>query len=172
MTLPHQPLQLRPFLYAWQFMFVAEGRGKYHNTPGDPGGPTKWGITKRSYPHLDIENLSEEQAREIFRTDFWEKVRADELDGELALALVDSAFNQGPSWAIKFLQRAVLSPDDGIFGPATMRAVKGFAPAELLVRFLAQRTIYYSVIDDPSGSRFGWYCRLFRLYRSVLAYDN
>jgi lysozyme family protein len=171
---------VRPFLYAWQFMFVAEGRGKYHDVPGDPGGPTKWGITLVKLRELrgpqttahDVENLSESEAREIFRTEYWEKVRADELDGQLALAVVDAAFNTGPWQAIIHLQRAAQVHTDGKFGPATMRAVKRFAPSELLVRFLANRTIFYSRIPDPSGSRFGWYCRLFRVHRAILSYEH
>ena len=37
---------------------LIEREGGYVNHPLDPGGETKYGITKRSYPDLDIQGLS------------------------------------------------------------------------------------------------------------------
>lgn len=44
------------------------------NHPEDPGGETKFGITKRSYPHLNIRDLTLDDARAIYRRDFWDRL--------------------------------------------------------------------------------------------------
>lgn len=51
--------------------FTLRWEGGYVNNPADPGGETKYGISKRSYPWLDIVNLTEEHARLIYYRDFW-----------------------------------------------------------------------------------------------------
>ena len=51
---------------------VLENEGGYVNDPADPGGETKYGISKRSYPALDIKNLTVEQATAIYLRDFWQ----------------------------------------------------------------------------------------------------
>lgn len=56
----------------------------YVDDPRDPGGETKWGISKRSYPHLDIKNLTQDQAKGIYRTDFWNRINADRLPDGVA----------------------------------------------------------------------------------------
>ena len=45
---------------------VITNEGGYVNDPDDPGGETKYGISKRSYPALDIKNLTVEQATAIY----------------------------------------------------------------------------------------------------------
>ena len=50
---------------------VLEHEGGYVNDPKDLGGETKYGITKRFYPDVDIKNLTKEQAKTIYHTDYW-----------------------------------------------------------------------------------------------------
>src|SRR5690606_2973445 len=59
------------FLHAVEV--VLEHEGGYVHDPHDPGGETKFGISKRQYPDLDIANLTREQAIEIYRRDWWDK---------------------------------------------------------------------------------------------------
>ncbi len=75
--------------------FVLEHEGGYVNDPADPGGETKYGISKRSYPSIDIKKLTAEQAGQIYRTDFWDRCHCDGYDYPLALAVFDSAVNCG-----------------------------------------------------------------------------
>ena len=49
---------------------LIEREGGYVNDPDDPGGETKFGISKRAYPHLDIKNLTEEHAADIYYNDY------------------------------------------------------------------------------------------------------
>ena len=48
--------------------------GGYSNDPLDPGGETNWGISKRSYPNVDITNLTRAEAKVIYREDFWKVI--------------------------------------------------------------------------------------------------
>lgn len=76
--------------------------GGYVNHPTDPGGETKWGISKRSYPHLDIANLTKHEARQIYRRDFWDPVAAHVTDPAMQLLVFDAAVNHGLARALKW----------------------------------------------------------------------
>ena len=57
--------RILPFIFKWE--------GGYENDPDDPGGETKFGIDKRSHPDVNIRNLTQEQAAEIYWRDYWVK---------------------------------------------------------------------------------------------------
>ena len=85
---------------------VLRFEGGYVNHPKDPGGETKYGISKRAYPHLDIKTLTKAAAGEIYRKDYWEPLRCDELAWPLNLVHFDAGVNHGKGQARKFLLRA------------------------------------------------------------------
>ena len=76
------------------FVFDREGR-VYENNSDDPGGETKFGISKKSYPDINIENLTEDQAAAIYYRDYWTPMMCDKYEPRLALALFDTAVNNG-----------------------------------------------------------------------------
>lgn len=71
-----------------------EGR-YYENDPTDPGGETKFGISKKAYPDVNIKDLTEEQAKEIYYRDYWQKTGCDELSYPLDIVIFDTAVNMG-----------------------------------------------------------------------------
>lgn len=82
----------------------------YVNNKYDRGGQTKFGISKKSYPHLDIENLTFEEAKNIYFMDFWNDdilKLSDIKDREIAIELFDTSVNMGQRTAGKFLQMAL-----------------------------------------------------------------
>ena len=79
--------------------------GGYVDNPKDPGGETKYGICKRSYPKLDIKKLTKTQAKAIYKEDYWDAIKADELSPALGLAAFDCAVNQGVSRSKGFLKQ-------------------------------------------------------------------
>ncbi len=82
--------------------------GGYVNDPDDPGGETKYGISKRSYPQVDIKKLTIDQAAVIYRRDYWDKLRLGEITSQpIADELFDSAVNCGVPSAGEWLQRAL-----------------------------------------------------------------
>ena len=74
-------------------LMTLEGGDKLVNNPKDPGGLTKFGISKRAYPNEDIENLTLARARELFLRDYWKPCYCDKLPESIAVVVCDTAFN-------------------------------------------------------------------------------
>jgi lysozyme family protein len=73
-----------------------EGGSKFTDDPNDRGGATKYGISQRSYPNIDIRNLSEQDARTIYKRDYWDRLRGDEITSQvIAEQLFDTCVNMG-----------------------------------------------------------------------------
>lgn len=147
---------------------VLDFEGGYVFDSLDPGGETKFGISKRAYPDLDIKNLNEKDAIEIYKKDYWLPLKPLLLPSAIRLCLFDAAVNQGLSRAIKFLQEAVGTKQDGIIGPITINAANlpdSFIILETLIKL---RLNHYSKL--PHWSRFGhgWARRLISvLFESI-----
>jgi lysozyme family protein len=145
------------------FEILIGHEGGYVNDKNDPGGETKFGVSKRAYPNLDIANLTLDDAKAIYRRDYWNAVRADELPYPVALAVFDMAVNSGPMTAVMCLQQALNVKQDGRIGPMTMAAVTKANPRDLLVDFFAFRNVRNSEIKHWSHFKLGWSRRLFSL---------
>lgn len=130
--------------------------GGYVNDPADPGGETNWGISKRSYPDLDIASLTREDAKEIYRRDFWEQMKMDEVDGAIAFQVFDAAVNHGIQTAVRMLQRAVGVADDGWVGPRTIAAVNAMSVTDVLSLFLAERIDFWTKLSTWDRFGRGW----------------
>lgn len=156
----------RAFDLAAAFVLNVEGGDKITNDPDDPGGLTRWGISQHAHPGVDIANLTLEGAESIYRAQYWTPCRCDEFPLAIALALFDSAVNQGVRTAIKLLQRALRVEDDGFVGDDTLSAAGRAVPDELLIQFLSHRALRYA-LGNPKYQR-GWMVRLFRLQRAIL----
>lgn len=101
--------------------------GGYVNHKDDPGGETNMGISRRSYPDEDIKGMTKARAKEIYRRDFWDKVRGDDLPYGIDLVALDPAINSGVSRGSRWLQQGLgmTGKDvDGIVGNATVAAAK------------------------------------------------
>ncbi len=130
--------------------------GGYVNNPADPGGETKWGISKRSYPNLDIANLTREQAKEIYRTDFWQRARMDEIDPAIAFQVFDAAVNHSIETAVRMMQRAAGVADDGHIGPVTIAAVRGKTVTDMLMLLTAERLEFWAKLTTFDTFGRGW----------------
>lgn len=133
-------------------------------TPGadDPGGETKWGISKRSYPDLDIKALTREEAVEIYRKDFWFKARCDLLPDSVAFQALDFAVNSGIVVATMALQRAAGVAADGVVGPVTLSALVRVSAHDLICLLLAERLEFMTGLSNwPLAGR-GWARRVAR----------
>lgn len=143
------------------FDLVIGHEGGYANDPADPGGETKFGISKRQYPGEDIANLTLERARSLYRRDYWDKLCADALPAGLGYYLFDTAVNCGVGFAAESLQRAAGVLPDGSIGPRTLAAAKPLAPQHLFRLMFVDRAMRYAL--NPNIKRFGrgWFARLF-----------
>ena len=86
--------------------FTLPHEGGYVFDKNDPGGETKWGISKRAYPNLDIANLTADQASDIYAQDYWLKAGCDSLPLPYCTVVFDSAVNDGVSTATYWLKQA------------------------------------------------------------------
>lgn len=75
--------------------FVLKWEGHYSCDPQDPGGETKFGISKRAYPDIDIKSLTKEEAAKIYEKDYWNVMNCDNLEKDLAIVVFDSSVNCG-----------------------------------------------------------------------------
>jgi lysozyme family protein len=132
--------------------FVLKQEGGYVNDPQDSGGETKFGISKKAFPHLDIAHLTIEQAREIYRRHYWDTVRGDELPPGVALMVFDLAVNAGVHRSVCLLQRACGVEEDGILGPVTMQAAQAVDPMALC----AVRVEFYRSLPKYPIFGHGW----------------
>lgn len=83
--------------------FVLAHEGGYVDDPRDSGGETNWGISKRSYPNVDIKNLTRNQAIGIYERDFWMASGSDKLDWPLCLIHFNASVNCGVGQAHHWL---------------------------------------------------------------------
>lgn len=134
--------------------------GGYVNDPQDPGGETQWGISKRSYPQLDIKRLTRDDAKAIYRRDFWDRIQGDALHDGVAFQVFDTAVNSGIETAVRMLQRALGVADDGHFGPASRAAAKAMSEADQIMRFNAERIDFYTRLTTFERFGKGWVRRV------------
>lgn len=124
------------------FAIVVEEEGAYVNDPADPGGETKYGISKREYPNLDIAQLTLAQAQEIYQRDYWNALDCDAYPWEMALVLFDCGVNQGVS------------------------AAKGILPTiSTPAEFQAERGMRYARAQTFGHFGRGWMRRLFNVFK-------
>jgi len=160
---------LWPSIKSWEGGFV--------NHPADPGGATNMGVTiatwkKQGYDKdgdgdIDVNDLrliSEEDARLIFKENYWNKWKAAQIkDQSLANILVDWVWSSG-AYGIKIPQRMLGVTIDGIVGPKTLAALNARKPATFFKELKEERKKYLEriCVTNPSNKVFmkGWLRRL------------
>jgi len=122
---------------------IFKHEGGYANNPNDPGQETNFGISKRSYPEVDIYNLTKEQAKEIYERDYWKPLRLYMIDNaNVCLELFDFSVNAGLSRAVKMAQKLAGTKEDGILGGITAKAINEFE-GDFVRALKHARVIYY-----------------------------
>lgn len=135
---------------------ILSHEGGYVNDPKDPGGETNWGISKRSYPHLDIAKLSREEAIEIYRKDFYDVIKGEHLASGVAYQLLDFAINSGCSTALRYYQRSLGVADDGHWGPISQAASDSMSASDQIMLLIAERMDFQSRLRNWPAHGKGW----------------
>ena len=143
------------------FLLILGAEGGYVNDPVDPGGETNFGISKRAYPNVDIKALTAETAKAIYKADYWDRVKGDDLPWPLSLYVFDCAVNQGVDVAKTLLQKAIGTVQDGVIGPNTLRAIQKANQQELGALYMADRALRYTGTRNFDKYGRGWLKRLF-----------
>lgn len=146
--------------------------GGFTNDPNDPGNwtggavgagwcrGTKWGVSAASFPTLDIRNLTEDDARTIYFQRYWVPISGERLPPPLALLVFDAAVNLGVPRAVRLLQSAVKTEQDGLLGPQTLGAVHAADPIAICVEFQAKRLLFMAGLATWKTFGAGWARRL------------
>jgi len=165
---------MTPFDRCLELVLIEEGG--FVNHPLDPGGATNLGITKKAYEDWvntvtsveRIKSLRVSDVRPIYRTKYWNPVRADDLPDGINLIVFDAAVNSGPRRAARWLQRCVHAEVDGAIGPKTLAITKTCDPAVVIRQFQQERLFFLQSLDIWKTFGKGWEKRVRRIQDSAL----
>lgn len=129
--------------------------GGYVNNVNDPGGETKFGICKRSYPTVNIAALTVDDAKAIYKRDFWD-VLGDDIHPAIKFQVFDFAVNSGIQTAIRKLQAAIGVADDGHWGPASAARLKELMPPDVIMLYVAERLDFWRKLSSWPTFGAGW----------------
>ena len=131
--------------------------GGYSNHPNDTGKETMWGVTERvarAHGYTGhMRSLPVDVAKAIYKRDYWDAVRADEVPTAIRYSLFDGAVNSGVKQSVKWLQRALGVVDDGAIGPKTLAAAQAADGHVLKAKMLGARLQFMA--DLPTWPSFG-----------------
>lgn len=152
---------------------VLKHEGGYVNHPKDPGGPTNLGVTLGTAKRLgidvdgdgdtdiiDIKKLRREDAAKVFKVEYWDKVRGDDLPSGVDIATGDFAVNSGVSRSAIFLQELVGVAPDGKIGPLTIAAVQRLDPVKVVNAMCDKRMAFLKRLSTFQTFGKGWTARV------------
>ena len=146
---------------AFNYTMPFEGWSACTNDPDDPGGLTKYGISKVNHPEVDVANLSLEGAKAIYRKHYWNPIKGDQIaSGRVAIKFFDMAVNMGVKQATKLVQGALGDMGcsvavDGVMGPKTLEALNGVDDDVLFVFLVPLLEAFYRGLGKPKYIK-GW----------------
>lgn len=108
--------------------YVLKKEGGWIDDPKDPGGETNFGISKAAYPNVDIKNLTIDQAKIIYRSDYWDECNLETMPVWCRLIVFDCAVNQGVSFAKLAMMTSITEP---FFNQSPFDFIKRFATLRL-----------------------------------------
>ena len=145
---------------------VLKKEGGYVCDPDDAGGETCFGISKRSYPGVDIKSLTRDGAIEIYQLDFWDEDYEKILSQPVATKILELTIHCGKESGIRLVQQALRALGDqvvsvsGQFTPQTLQSVKLESPRALLAAIRVEQCRHYLAIvgAKPEQKKFfmGW----------------
>lgn len=124
------PIQKGNFSSAIKKMLNLEGGKTYEKS--DRGGKTNFGITQRTFntwrdsikqPRADVFKITQEEAKEIYKKNYWDLIKGSQLPHDVAQAILSMALTDGPQDAIRHTQKILGIPPTGIMGPITMKSI-------------------------------------------------
>jgi len=161
---------------------VLAAEGGFSNNPDDPGGATNFGITlatlaawrKRNrsdggVAEQEVRNLTLTEAKDIYRSDYWNALRCDALPPGVDLVVFDFGVNAGPGRSAKTLQDVLGVLQDGSIGPQTLYNVPLVDAKKIISEFGEKRRQFYR--DLPQFPIFGkgWLARVSRIEEAAAA---
>jgi len=155
----------RPDTFPEALRLVLVHEGGFSNHPKDPGGATNKGVTQAVYdayrarggqPKRSVRSITAAEVEAIYRREYWDKVKADQLPAGVDYCVFDFAVNSGVSRAARYLQRAVGVAQDGKIGPVTLAAVARVSPPSLIDRICNERMAFLRGLKTFATFGKGW----------------
>lgn len=149
--------------------FLLRHEGGYVNNRHDPGGSTYKGITQKNYDRYraslemvqqDVRKASAKEVREFYRTEYWNKVRGDELPAGVDHCVFDFAVNTDMRVVKKLLQRTVHATEDGVIGAKTLDAIKKLPYISIIDKLCDLRLEYLKTLRTWQYFGIGWASRV------------
>jgi len=147
---------------------VLQHEGGYVNHPSDPGGRTNLGVTQRVWEEYvghpvdeaEMRSLTKEMVSPLYRKEYWDAVRGDQLPSGADYLAFDFAVNAGAFRSIKTIQRALKITADGVIGPVTVKAIQDTNAEDFINNFSAAKESFYrSLTNFPTFGK-GWLNRV------------
>lgn len=143
---------------------ILHHEGGYVNHPEDPGGETNMGVTKRVYEDFggtkDMKDLEFDDVAPIYKQNYWDRVKGDQLPIGLDLCVFDFGVNAGTGRSAKYLQALIGTTVDGGIGPNTLKAVDAYVEEvgieETIRGFQQKRQDFYESLDTFKTFGKGW----------------
>ena len=143
---------------------ILHHEGGYVNHPSDPGGETNLGVTKRVYEDWggtkDMKDLTVEDVKPIYKKNYWNRVKGDDLPAGLDLCVFDFGVNAGTGRAAKYLQRMIGTTADGGIGPNTLKAlglyIEEVGVEGAITEYQSRRQDYYESLSTFETFGKGW----------------
>lgn len=156
--------------YARSLKCTLVHEGGWSNHPADPGGATMRGVTQRTYDGYrkrkslapkSVRFIEEHEIQDIYRMQYWNAVKGDDMPYGIDYLMFDAAVNSGPSRAVRWLQAALGVKIDGIIGEATVSAAAEHPDHDLLCAdMLARRLAFMRGLKTWKSFGKGWSNRI------------
>lgn len=86
--------------------FILKKEGGYTASDGESGAPANFGINQRANPDIDVKNLTQDRAVQIYKERYWSAIGADKLSSGMAMVAFNVAVNQGVGAAKDLLEKS------------------------------------------------------------------
>jgi lysozyme family protein len=138
--------------------------GGFVDHPKDPGGMTNLGVTRATLEQYRGRHVTEEEMRSLtlvdvaslYKTEYWDKVRGDDLPSGVDWAAFDWAVNSGSKRPAKAIQRIVGAKQDGAIGPKTLKSVSDIEPRAIVEGMYELRQKFYERLKTFETFGRGW----------------
>jgi lysozyme family protein len=147
------------------FALLKIHEGGFVDHPDDPGGATMKGVTQRVYDNFrtarglqrrTVRQIEDAEVETIYRLQYWNAVRADDLPPGVAYCVFDAAVNSGPARAARWLQACVGARQDGVVGQETLAMTKAAKASTLINSYCDMRLAFMQRLPHWRSFKNGW----------------
>ena len=134
--------------------------GGYVNHPSDPGGETNLGVTKKVYQEWggtkDMKDLTVEDVAPIYKKNYWDRCKCDDLESGVDWVVFDWAVNSGTGRSAKAIQKICGASQDGAIGPKTLALIGKQNTQYVIEEFGKIRQDFYESLKTFDTFGKGW----------------